>query len=122
MGNPLTERQLWVALSQVFVDTEIDFPALIEVAKHFTVEEVKFAFFERVAPVCIGNMLTAAPPVWWSFEENELVGNIERLIAKRARQGPLGRLLTLGKRYWIRLICLRVWADIRASVEKANTV
>lgn len=120
MENNLDKHKLWAALSYVFVDTEIDYRCIVGVAKNYSIEEVEFAFFERVAPVCIGNMLTPAPPVWWFFDEAQLVSDIEILIQKRSRQGLGWKCVSAVVRWVIRLICKSVWAEIKAEVEKAK--
>ncbi|MOA29841.1 hypothetical protein D3C78_1508810 [compost metagenome] len=59
-------------------------------AKYHSIEEVEFALFERVAPVCISNMLTPAPSICWHFDEEQLLVDIESLVKKRAGQGGGG--------------------------------
>ena len=120
MENQLDKHKLWAALSYVFVDTEIDYRYIVGVAKNYSIEEVEFAFFERVAPVCISNMLTPAPPVWWFFDEAQLVADIEKLIQKRSRQRVAGKCMSAVVRWVIRLMCKSVWAEIKAEVEKAK--
>ena len=120
MENQLDKNKLWAALSYVFVDTEIDYRYIAGVAKNYSIEEVEFAFFERVAPVCISNMLTPAPPVWWFFDEAQLVADIEKLIQKRSRQRVAGKCMSAVVRWVIRLMCKSVWAEIKAEVEKAK--
>lgn len=120
MENKLDERKLWVALSYVFVDAEVDFSAITKVAKNYSIEEVEFALFERVAPICIGNMLTPAPPIWWFFDEEQLASDIESLVKKRSSQGIVGKCMSTVVGWLIRLICSSVWAEIKAEIEKAK--
>lgn len=118
MENQLDEQKLWVALSYVFVDTEIDYKYITSVAKNYSIEEVEFALFERVAPVCIDNMLTPAPPVWWFFDEKQLISDIESLVERRSRQGAVGKCMSTVMGWLIRLVCSSVWAEIKAEIEK----
>lgn len=83
----LDEHRLWMALSYVFVDTETDYKYIASVAKNYSIKEVEFSLFERVAPVCICNMFTPVPPACWLFDEKQLVSDIELLIEKRSSQG-----------------------------------
>jgi hypothetical protein len=92
------------------------------VAKHYSIKEIEFALFERVAPVCIDNMLTPAPPIWWFFDEEQLISDIEALIEKRSRQGVGGKCMTIVVGWLIRLYCWGVWADIKTEIEKAKMV
>ncbi|VVO60074.1 hypothetical protein PS850_00762 [Pseudomonas fluorescens] len=121
-SGKVDEQKLWAALSYVFVDAEIDYRSIVDVAKNFSIEEVEFALFERVAPVCISNMLTPAPPVWWFFDEAQLVADIEILIQKRSRQGGAEKCMTAVIGWVIRIICKSVWAEIKAEVEKTKVV
>src|SRR5476649_882394 len=91
MEYQLDQRRLWSALSDLYVDTEVDYKQIAEVAKNYSIEEVEFALFERVAPVCVSNMLSPVPPIWWYFDEDQLVMDIEALIKKRAEQGVVGK-------------------------------
>jgi hypothetical protein len=118
--NKLNDRALWVALSYAFTDTEIDYSRLMTVAKHYSVDEVEFALFERVAPVCVGNMLTPAPSIWWYFDEGELVCDIELLVARRTAQGLSGKCLSTLSGWFIRLYCSRLWKKIQCELVKAQ--
>ncbi len=60
--NQLEQRKLWSALSDLFVDAKVDYKQIAEALKDFSIEEIEFALFERVAPVCIGNMLAPSLP------------------------------------------------------------
>ncbi|VVQ17401.1 hypothetical protein PS938_04414 [Pseudomonas fluorescens] len=120
MEDKLDQRKLWVALSDLFVDTEVDYKKIAEVAKNYSIEEVEFALFERVAPVCISNMLTPAPPIWWYFDEEKLLVDIEALIKKRAEQGIVGKYRSAVAGRLRRLISSSVWAKLKAEIEKAK--
>ncbi len=121
MEGELDKHRLWAALSDLFVDTEVDYKKIAEVARHYPIEEIEFALFHRVAPVCISNMLTPAPPIWWHFDEAQLVADIEALIQKRARQSVVGKCLCNVKDRVIRLISSSVWARLRAEIELAKS-
>lgn len=118
----IAERKLWAALSYVFVDSELDIQSIVEVAKHYPIKDIEFALFERVGPVCITNMMTPAPPVWWFFNEEELFSDIELLIEKRSRQDVVGKCVSALVTLFIRFCCRAEWADIQSEIEKAKTV
>lgn len=121
MEDQLDNKKLWVALSYLFVDTETDYNAIAEVAKKYPVSVVEFALFERVAPVCIDNMLTPAPSVWWFFDEEQLLFDIESLIEKRAKQGVFGRCGSFLVGCFIRLYCSGTWAELKRAIERAKS-
>ncbi len=120
MEYQLDQRRLWVALSDVFVGKEPDYQSIARVAKNYAIEDVEFALFERVAPVYIYNGLTPAPPVCWSFDEEELVSDIEFLIERRSRQGGVGKCISTVAGWVIRRWFSNVWIEIKAEIEKAN--
>lgn len=72
MENKLIYFDLCCALSDIFVDNEIDFKYISSVAKNFPVDKVEEIFFEWVAPVCYTNLLSPTPTVWSGFDPNTL--------------------------------------------------
>lgn len=120
MDNQLDQRQLWAALSDLFVDVNVDYKHIAGVAKNYSVEEVEFALFERVAPVCISNMLAPVPPVCWYFDKEQLVADIESLVKKRVEQGVIGKCLSGVMGRLIRIVSAKVWAELKAEIERAK--
>jgi hypothetical protein len=120
VANQLEQHQLWSALSNLFVGSEVDYKQVAGVAKNYAIKDVEFALFERVAPVCISNMLTPIPPVWWYFDEEQLIADIEFLVKKRAKQGVMGRCLSALTRRLIRLVSAKVWAELKVEIELAK--
>jgi hypothetical protein len=120
MENQLDQHQLWSALSDLFVDTNVDYKHIAEVAKNYSVEEVEFALFERVAPVCVSNMLAPVPPVCWYFDKEQLVADIESLVEKRGEQGRVGKYLSGVMGRLIRIVSARVWAELKNEIEIAK--
>ena len=121
MENQLDQRQLWAALSDLFVDANVDYKHIAGVAKNYSVEEVEFALFERVAPVCISNMLAPVPPVCWYFDKEQLVADIESLVEKRVEQGVIGKCLSGVMGRLIRIVSAKVWAELKAEIERVKS-
>jgi hypothetical protein len=121
MENQLDQRQLWAALSDLFVDANVDYKHIAGVAKNYSVEEVEFALFERVAPVCVSNMLAPVPPVCWYFDKEQLVADIESLIKKRVEQGVIGKCLSGVMGRLIRIVSAKVWAELKAEIERVKS-
>lgn len=72
MEDKLVFFDLCGALSDIFVDNEVDFKYIASVAKEFPVDTVEEILFEWVAPVCYTNLLTPAPSVWSGFDKKTL--------------------------------------------------
>ena len=121
MENQLDQHQLWSALSGLFVDTNIDYKHIAGVAKNYSVEEIEFALFERVAPVCVSNMLAPVPPVCWYFDKEQLVADIESLVEKRGEQGRVGKCLSGVMGRLIRIVSAKVWAELKAEIERVKS-
>ncbi|WP_259755326.1 DUF7079 family protein [Pseudomonas sp. GCEP-101] len=112
MADQLNRSALWVALSDLFADSETNYRYIAEIAKNYTLAEVEFELFERVAPVCIGNMFSPVPPIWGGFSEKELVKDIEEYILKRSAQGVISRGGSVLFGFFIRAYCAKMWAKL----------
>ena len=74
-----------LVLSQVFVDTEIDYRAIAAQLGTADCRLLKEIFFEEVAPVCYPNLRAPVPPVWTIFDAQWLQAEIENRLARRRR-------------------------------------
>ncbi|KLU16261.1 MULTISPECIES: DUF7079 family protein [Xenorhabdus] len=92
MGNQLTDIDLCEALSDIFVDNEVDYEYIASVAKHFPLEHVEMVFFEWVAPVCYTNGFIPVPPVWTFFDREQLWEDIQELRRKQLSVGNIGKI------------------------------
>lgn len=80
MGDVLTRDErirLWSALSDAFVDNEVDYPAIARQLAGFDRAAIEAAFFEEVAPVCHANLRTPIPRIWTAFDDTWLTETIE---------------------------------------------
>ncbi len=79
MGSVLTRDErirLWSALSDVFVDNEVDYAAIARQLAGFDRATAKAAFFDDVAPVCYSNLQAPIPPIWTAFDSTWLAETI----------------------------------------------
>lgn len=120
MEDRLEQRQLWFVLSELFVDSKIGYEQVASVAKNYSLGEVEFVLFERVAPVCISNMLAPIPPICWYFDKAQLVMDIEALIERRAQQSRVGKCISKLKGHLIRWLSAGVWKKLKVEIEKTN--
>lgn len=102
---------LCAALSDIFVDSEVDFKEIASVARQFPVNKVECIFFEWVSPVCYTNLLTPVPPVWGGFDKKMLWDDIceyrnKTVLFKTIRHTILVAYLKLAyKKEWLALRC-----------------
>lgn len=86
MGSVLTHDdrvRLWSALSDAFVDNDIDYPAIARQLAGYDRTAVKAAFFEEVAPVCHSNLQAPIPPIWTAFDSTWLADTIDSKLQAR---------------------------------------
>lgn len=88
--DPSQRRRLRHALSDAFVDTLLEPEDIARRIKGVDPALLERLFFEEVAPVCHGNLLSPAPAVWTAFDEAWLEEAIERRLA-RQRSSALRR-------------------------------
>ncbi|HCL3918882.1 TPA: hypothetical protein N2B33_005436, partial [Pseudomonas aeruginosa] len=80
--DPSQRRRLRHALSDAFVDTLLEPEDIARRIKGVDPALLERLFFEEVAPVCHGNLLSPAPAVWTAFDEAWLEEAIERRLAR----------------------------------------
>lgn len=76
MEYALNEEDLYYALSDLFVDNEVDYNHIASVAKLFPISYVEHVLFYYVAPTCHYNLTGPIPPVWTCFDRDELISAI----------------------------------------------
>ncbi|MGE5385430.1 MAG: hypothetical protein ACM3SV_06010 [Betaproteobacteria bacterium] len=94
MANALSEHRredVWEALSDVFVDNEIDYSYIAAQVADVDVRQLEEIFFNEVAPHCGPNLMSTIPPVWSGFDRRELANGI-RAMQARNRDSLIARL------------------------------
>ena len=86
--DPGRRWQVWEALSELFLDTEVDVPSVIArlQASGYDRAEIERIMIREVAPVLGGNALSVAG-VWTAFD---LTPVEQRYLAGQARPSLLG--------------------------------
>ena len=109
MEDKLVYFELCGALSDIFVDNEVDFKYISSIAIKFPVAIVEGVFFEWVAPVCYTNLLTPAPSVWSGFDKKALwvdicdYRNKKGFAAKRKHKLLVSILKITYRKEWLTL-------------------
>lgn len=84
-GAGATDRRredLWEALSDLFIDNEVDYAAIARQVAGEPLPELERILFEEVAPYCGPNLLTPVPPVWSGFSRESLVAGIRARLQR----------------------------------------
>lgn len=114
-------RPVWLALSELFLDTEHDFASLGQIASvlgesPYSLNELDEILYDEVYPVCVSNLRPVAG-VWGGFDEDWLEAAIRRHL-QRGWNRP--RCLKLS-RWMIRAdwnSITRLLADKRESIRQ----
>lgn len=108
--------QLWSALSDAFVDNEVDYKAMARQLAGFDRATIKVAFFEEVAPVCYSNLQAPIPPIWTAFESTWLTEAIESTQEAR-RTSTIRRLRDRTFAVYLRYQLKDEWLSIERELD-----
>jgi len=85
--NEPSREEIWEALSDLFIDNDVNYPRIAEKLAAFgaNVETLEYIFFQEVAAFCGMNLLVSIPPVWVSFNREELCSGIKTIIQENEK-------------------------------------
>lgn len=109
--------QLWSALSDVFVDNEVDYGFIARQLQGHDRATAEAAFYEDVAPACYTNLLTPIPPIWTGFDSTWLCETIEQAQIARERSA-LRRLRDRIFIAYLRRVLKSEWARITQELDR----
>ena len=112
MEHTLNEKDLYIALSDLFVDNEVDYNHIASVAKLFPTSYVEHALFNYVAPYCYHNMLTPVPSVCYFFDEDELLSAINKIKKKENR--PISKIKMRLLAFYLKFRFKDEWQKIKS--------
>ncbi|WP_123724725.1 hypothetical protein [Pseudomonas protegens] len=114
MSSAITPEQLAdirYALSDAFIDNEVDYPYIARETQAYDRAEVERILYEEVAPVCYINLMSVIPEIWIGFERESLLEDIEDSLDRRR----YSRWQAFRDRLFIRWIRFRgayIWEEI----------
>lgn len=120
MGSVLTRDErirLWSALSDAFVDNEVDYADIARQLAGFDRATVEAAFFEDVAPVCYSNLQAPIPPIWTAFDSTWLTETIYSTQEAR-RTSAFRRLLDQAFVAYLRYRLRDEWQSIERELDR----
>ncbi|HBZ93100.1 MULTISPECIES: DUF7079 family protein [unclassified Pseudomonas] len=109
--------QLWAVLSEVFVDSEIDYAWIARQLQGYDRAIAQAAFYEDVAPACYSNLLAPIPPIWTGFDSTWLSETIDSARAARdnsALRHLRDRLFVA----YLRLALKSEWTNIEQELDR----
>lgn len=112
MEHTLNEEDLYIALSDLFVDNEVDYNHIASVAKLFPISYVEHALFNYVAPYCYHNALTPVPSVCYFFDEDELLSAIDDIKKKENR--PISKIKMRILAFYLKVRFNYAWQKLKS--------
>jgi hypothetical protein len=109
--------RLWSALSDAFVDNEVDYKAIARQLPGFDLATIEVALFEEVAPVCYSNLQAPIPPIWTAFDSTWLTETIESDQEAR-RISTFRRLRDRAFVAYLRYRLKDVWLTIERELDR----
>ncbi|WP_339526902.1 DUF7079 family protein [Pseudomonas sp. EL_65y_Pfl2_R96] len=105
------------ALSDAFVDTEVDYEAIARETEDYDPEEIKRILYHEVAPVCHTNLESVIPMIWSAFNLENLEADIKKTLEARKKnyfRQQKDRLLIR----WLKFRYKYIWAEIAKHYNK----
>ncbi|GFM54492.1 hypothetical protein PSCICL_34980 [Pseudomonas cichorii] len=101
----------WRALSDAFVDNEVDYVAIAKQVEHLEPEEVKSILYSEVAPVCHSNLGSVIPTIWLCFNKDGLENDINSMLEAR-KKSSLRRQRDKILTQWLSYRYKYIWLEI----------
>ena len=94
LHDTVNRRPVWIALSDLFLDTELTDNELAYIARvladsPYSISEAETILWREVYPVCIPNMMSIAGE-WAGFDEDWLV---DAILQESSQKWTLGRFI-----------------------------
>ncbi|MBP5055392.1 DUF7079 family protein [Pseudomonas chlororaphis] len=116
----MTEQErsyVYWALSDAFVDTEVDYESIARETEAYDPEEIKRILYHEVAPVCHTNLESVIPIIWSAFNLENLEADIRKMLKDREKSNfrkIKDRLLIR----WLEFRYQYIWTEISKHYKK----
>ena len=117
MTNELTDKDLCVALSDLFVDTETNYQTVVKIAKNFDLQHVEVVLLDWVAPVLHGAFFSVAPE-WAGYEADWLWDEVQKVITRDSKAGYMRKIMLKIRRYYMTNILKNIWQEFIKEYQK----
>ena len=117
------QQEVWIALSDLFIDNEINYESIAERIAHLSIAESQHALFYEVAPVCMSNLLVLSPENSKGFTEDDIFPKIQQHLQKMQIDRLYRRKINLKAKIYkifLKQDWLKVMEEIRHLQSKTN--
>ncbi|WP_322046632.1 hypothetical protein [Paraburkholderia sp. J67] len=109
-------QECWCTMALMYVDNVVDYRYVAEqLVRHcssMSMDMLKEALFDEVAPALSGAVMTPAPEVWLMWDPDEVVELVSRMLARRSAS----LIYRIGNNFW-RSQCKSLARDFWRSLE-----
>lgn len=78
MDNFLINKEIYLALSDLFIDSKINYEYIASITKNYPEDYIEYILFNFVAPACHFNTAGPTPPVIYFFDDKYLIDEISK--------------------------------------------
>lgn len=119
MGHFLMEEDMWFALSDIFVDNEVDYKFIASKLKDTPHEVIKKTLFYKLAPLYGSVYFTPVPQEWIGFDRADVILKVKKHMNKYNNNKTYRlKINILGAFY--SLFLNDVWKELKLELEKHN--
>lgn len=119
MRRELSHADLYkirAALSDIFVDTGVDYSYIARQIEGYDPEQVKNILYAEVAVVCAWNLECVLPPIWTGFEPDALNRDIEQMLLAN-KNSRIRRHFHKMHTTWLRYSYREVWKELSGHLK-----
>lgn len=113
----ITIEELYCALSDLFIDNEIDYKGVAAIAKNFSIDEVNTVFFTLIAPACYTPPSNPVPYIWSMYDPKELMENIEKQKKMRCSKNWIDKIKIRIQELYLRYIYDEKWNKLKNELD-----
>lgn len=117
MANQLTDKDLCSALSDLFLDNEIDYAFIVRTACQFELRYVECVLLEWVAPV-LSHTFFALVYEWAGYDLDWLWGEVQKVRAKNEKARWAGKMFLKVRRCLMAHFLRKKWACFLVEYHK----
>ncbi len=109
------QKEVWMALSDLFIDNEINYESIAERVAHLSIAESQYVLFYEVAPVCMSNLLVLRPENCKGFTEDDVLPKVQQHL-KKMKTNSLYRQKVRLKAKFYKMFLKQDWLKIMEEI------
>ncbi len=120
-NNQVNDQQdVWMALSDLFVDNEINYEYIAMRVAHLTIQQVERILYFEVAPVCMSNLLVRSPSICKGFSEDYVVPAVRKHLQKMTTDRIYAYKVRLKIKLY-KVLLNQEWIKVATEIQQVQT-